>query len=222
MLHSFKVFLEKKYEQEKTINGYLNDLKIFDEYIEKEKIKVAQVKETQIKRFMLFLTEKGYSNHSIARKLSSLRLYFKYLRKEGVMLHNPMEDIKQPMTKKRQVILSKEEIIKIKDLMKENIRDLLLFSLVVDEKIKVSDVLLLQVKSYHIQQGILYLPKKAVSLSESTNQLIKMYIQGKEAEEMLLKNQHQKPLQEAGAYYILKKYLKEIDREDVRPFDLSK
>lgn len=222
MLHSFKIFLEKKYEQEKTINGYLNDLKVFDEYIEKENIKVAQIKETQIKRFMLFLREKGYSNHSISRKLSALRLYFKHLRKEGVMLHNPMEDIKQPMTEKRNVTLTKEEVVQIKELMKENPRDLLLFTLVVDEKIKVSDVISLQVKSYHVQQGILYLPKKAVSLSEPTNELIKTYIKGKEAEEVLFKNQHNKLLKESGAYYILKTYLKNIDREDVRPLDLSK
>jgi site-specific recombinase XerD len=222
MLHSFKIFLEDKYEQEKTINGYLNDLKLFDEYIEKENIKVAQIKETQIKRFLLFLAEKGYSNHSIARKLSALRLYFKHLRKEGIMLHNPMEDIKQPMTEKREVQLTDEEVKKMKELMRENERDFLLFLLVFDEKIKVSDVISIQVKDYQLQQGILYLMKRAISLSEETNHYLKTYIQNMQPEDMLMKNQKNKPLSESGAYFILKNYLKKINRNDVRPLDLSK
>lgn len=195
----------------------------FLDFVEKEGVKISQIKEMQIKRYQIALTEKEYSNHTIARKISALRLYFKHLRKEGVMVHNPMEDIKQPMLEKRENKLTEEEANRLKDMMKENERDLLLFCLIYNEKIKISDVITIKHQDYNQSQGILYLNKRALSIQNETKILIEGKIEKQQSDELFLVNSLKgKALTEPGAYFIIKEYLKKIDRSDLRPIDLIK
>jgi len=176
----------------------------------------------QIKRYQIMLTEKGYSNHTIARKISALRLYFKHLRKEGIMTHNPIEEIKQPILEKRESKMTMEEAEKLKELMKRDERDFLIFCLLFTEKIKLSELITIKQKDYNLHQGILYLQKRALSLQEETKRTIQNYLKEGENDSFLVKSLKGKPLTEPGAYFIVKGYLKEIGRDDLRPIDLVK
>lgn len=195
------------------------------EYLEKEEIKITKLKEVHVKKYNLFLSELGYSNHTIARKNSSLRVYLKYLRKEGIMVHNPMDDIKQPALTSRKPKIDHE---KIKEMIKlipdERKRDRLLLSLCYYEKIKISDAIELKWYNYKKDEGVLYTGKKAIILTEETKWLLDRSLDGsmEEKETNLLTSQHQKPLTNSGAYYIVKRYLKEWNQENIRPIDLWK
>lgn len=211
--------MERKYPNPKTVHGYIRDIETFTSFIEQEGVGIAKIRETHIKKFNLHLVELGYSNHTIARKNSSLRLYMKYLRKQGVMVENPMEDIKQPKMTKRNSGLDDIDI----DLMEQKTkhpRDQLLLSLAYYDKIKLSFIIKLRKDQYDQQQGILYVGKTAVLLHEKTKRALNAMPACNS--DFLIVNQHQKPLSESGAYYIVKTYFEEIGKPSLRPIDLYK
>lgn len=183
-------------------------------------MKIIQTKEIHIRRFNYHLKESGYSEYTIARKNSSLRLFFKFLRKQGAMNTNPIEDIKQPKIEKREKFWKDEEIKKIEEIIEDQ-RDLLLFSFLYRDKIRLSKIVTLKLEHYKKEQGILYIPNhEAIVLSEETKRLIeklKLFNQ----HDYFFYNKHGKPLTESGAYFILKEYFKKAGLKELRPIDLT-
>ena len=221
ILYGFESYLETKFNNEKTITGYIYDANAFCEYIKKEEVPWQQVKERHIKHYNSSLKKQGYTDNSIARKNSSLRLFLKHLRKQGIMIHNPMEDIHQPTLQKRDVQLREEEKQRLEELMKKEARDYLLYVFLQREKMKVSEIVSLRWSQIDMQNHIAYLTKKAIPLQEETVALLKEW-KTEEQEEFLFPNQQGKSLSVNGVHFIVKKYLKEIEREDIRPNDLTK
>lgn len=194
---------------------------MFVEHIKQEDIPWQSVKERHIKNYNMNMKQIGYSDHSIARKNSSIRLFLKHLRKQGIMLHNPMEDIRQPLLQKREVQLTEEEKEQLAEKMKAEARDYLIYTLLSKEKLKVSEIIELKWEQINQQNLIIYLPKRAVSIQLDTLQVLEE-MRTDEVGGYILKNQHGKPLSVNGVHFILKKYFKEINREDIRPNDLAK
>lgn len=197
----------------------MKDIELFSSFLENEAVSVAKVKETHIKKFNLHLHEMGYSNHTIARKNSSLRLYLKFLRKEGVMVHNPMEEIKQPKLSVREVTFTEEDFMAI-CAEETPLRDRLMVSLAYLDKVKVRDMLQLKKEQYEKHQGILYLPKKAVLVHPKTKALLDVFYE--EENDYFISNQHGKPLTESGAYFVFKQYFDHIGKPELRPIDVYK
>lgn len=135
------------------------------------------------------------------------------------MLHNPMEDIKQPRLEKREIIIEKHDLNHMEDVL-TNDRDRLLFYFAYYEKIKASEMISIGKKDYDGKQGVLFLNnKKAIILNEKTKTVLERLIKNEEVEHLIY-NQHYKPMTESGIYYILKKHLKQIGKPEIRPMDL--
>ncbi|NND77113.1 MAG: tyrosine-type recombinase/integrase [Flavobacteriales bacterium] len=88
---------EKRYSQH-TITSANTDLKQFQKFLfgtfELEDIKDAQ--QIHVRSWIASLAEKSISNRSIQRKLSSLRSYFKYLKRKGDVKRSPTEELIAP------------------------------------------------------------------------------------------------------------------------------
>ena len=92
---------EKKYSNY-TINGYLKDLDFFLEYLNENNIKDYNNVDYQIIReYISYLYNLDYNNKTIARHISSLRSFFKYLYKEKIIKNNPSTLISNPKLEKR-------------------------------------------------------------------------------------------------------------------------
>lgn len=61
----------------------------------------AEVKQTHIRSWIVDMMENGTSPRSINRKLSSLRSYYRFMRRSGAIEHNPFVKITGPKTGKR-------------------------------------------------------------------------------------------------------------------------
>ena len=63
-----------------------------------------------IRKYLNYLYDKKYSNRAITRYISSLRSFYKYLKKVGIIKNNPMTLISNPKSEKKlpKVIYSKE------------------------------------------------------------------------------------------------------------------
>lgn len=100
---SFLKFLrfEKNYS-DKTIVSYGTDLSKFEEYFKKldENLDFPAVDADIIRGWVLSLMEDGYTATSVNRKLSSLRSFYHYLLRQGVVPVDPLLKVTGPKKKK--------------------------------------------------------------------------------------------------------------------------
>ena len=85
-----------------TIGAYTNDLRQFDLYIEKEAglSELKDVDSDVVRNWIVSLLNQKISPVSVNRKLSSLKSFFKFLLKLGIIDSTPMRLISGPKTKK--------------------------------------------------------------------------------------------------------------------------
>lgn len=81
---------EKRYSKH-TVQAYQNDIQQFSEFLfEQYGISdVAKSDQYHIRSWMVHLMEKGVSTRSVLRKLSTLKSFFKYLLRNGMIKKNP-------------------------------------------------------------------------------------------------------------------------------------
>ena len=82
-----------------TIINYTIDLKAFSLFLGEADI--DSVDHLALRRFLAELRGKNYSKRTIARKLASLRSFFKFLYREGHIISNPITAISSPKLDKK-------------------------------------------------------------------------------------------------------------------------
>ncbi len=84
-----------------TLDAYRRDLKHFLQHLTQQEVKVENVVQPVIERYMHGLSVKeGFSPSTCARKLSSIRHFFKFLISEKIREDNPATYIEGPKKKK--------------------------------------------------------------------------------------------------------------------------
>lgn len=111
---------EKNYSKYTIIN-YGKDLKLFTKFLTIEKIdNIKNIDYKVLRNYLSFLYDFDYEKKSIARNISTLRSFFKYMLKEGKIKENPMVLIENPkLDKKLPKVLNTvelEDILKIPDI----------------------------------------------------------------------------------------------------------
>lgn len=93
---------QKRYSAH-TILAYQNDLLTFFDFLEIEygDLQLAEIKSPFIKSWLAHLKEQGLESKSINRKISSLKSFFKYQLRLGLLQTSPMAIISSAKVKKR-------------------------------------------------------------------------------------------------------------------------
>lgn len=93
--------IEKRYSP-LTVRSYLSDLDQFEKYLAAgdKGVSPGDITSHDIRSWIVELMENGYTSKSIHRKISSLRRYYRYLRKEGIVTADPLEKVILPKIKK--------------------------------------------------------------------------------------------------------------------------
>ena len=101
MIKSFIHYLsfEKRYSRH-TIVAYQKDIEQFYEVLGLDDIMVKSLGHRDIRSYLVDLIEASHENTTINRKLSSLKTYFKFLKREGEIVANPMQKIQGLKQKK--------------------------------------------------------------------------------------------------------------------------
>lgn len=108
---------EKKFSAH-TISGYQNDLLQFETYLTQqfELDDVTLVSHQHIRSWLVELINAGIEARSVARKLSALRSWFKYLMKEELVSKNPVAKVQAPkMAKTLPVFVEQANMNKLFD-----------------------------------------------------------------------------------------------------------
>ncbi|WP_422926501.1 tyrosine recombinase XerC [Singulisphaera sp. PoT] len=102
-----------------TIRSYEEDLERFSEFLAEESgdgANPCDVDPRTLRRYSVWLNSKGFAPSTIARRLASLRTYFRYQRRQGVIKTDPAGGLRNPKQPKRLPrLLRVEEIVKILD-----------------------------------------------------------------------------------------------------------
>ena len=96
------ILIEKGYSPH-TVRSYQNDLDQFFAFIQKPDTSglPGEISSHDIRAWIVHLMDNNISASSVHRKISCLRVFFKYLRKEGIVIHDPMEKVVLPKRKKK-------------------------------------------------------------------------------------------------------------------------
>lgn len=191
--NSFQNYLqyEKRFSTH-TVMAYLSDVKAFEKYMadQYEISDPADVKHGQIRSWMVHLLEGGMTPRSVNRKLSSLRGYFRYLRKMGKLDTNPFARITGPRTgRKLPTVVQGNKMNNLLDdvVFPEGftgIRDKLILTLLYMAGLRRSELIILRASDVDFKRMTLLVKGKGrkeriVPISRDTAQLISEYMEWK-------------------------------------------
>ncbi|MEO0131994.1 MAG: tyrosine recombinase XerC [candidate division WOR-3 bacterium] len=134
-----------------TIRSYRVDLGQFLEYLmdRKNHKNLLKVKRDDIRDFLGYLFQYGYDRKSIARKLSALKSFYKFLVRRKILTLNPARYIKTPkVSKKLPSFLSEYQIQKILNLNgqdERSLRDRAILEVLYGAGLRVSELVALNI-----------------------------------------------------------------------------
>ena len=97
-----------------TITSYSNDINQFFLFLSKEYKITSELSEVNfqiVRSWIASLLEKGVAPRSVNRKISTLKTFFKFLIREGVIQESPMLKVVAPKSKKRLPLFVEEDQI---------------------------------------------------------------------------------------------------------------
>lgn len=154
MFDKFTSYLqfEKRYSKH-TVLAYGQDLNAFVQFAEVKKIsEFADLSSAFIRSWIVYMIEGGMKNKSVNRKLASLRTFYKWMRKEGLIDHSPMTKVQGPKNEKHLPVFAKESELlpsKIEELFSDDYsgkRDALMLELFYQTGIRLSELIGLTLK----------------------------------------------------------------------------
>lgn len=149
MLLKFEQYLltEKRYS-EHTITAYLLDVQQFLSFLISDgEVDPALVRASDVRSWVVALYDGNVTRKTINRKLSSLRTYFKWLKKEGRVDLNPLTKVNGPKSEKRLPQFAKESDLKpeklehVFDADFNGVRDRLMFEFFYQTGMRLSELI---------------------------------------------------------------------------------
>lgn len=141
---------EKRYS-EHTVVAYQNDLTQFFEHTGIQHLKeLPEVTSKVIRGWMVALVNEGYTNKSVNRKLSALRTYFRYLKKNKIVDKNPLTGLNGPKIEKRLPQFAKESELQEEHLKESlGLRDALIVELFYQTGMRLNELIELTTASFN-------------------------------------------------------------------------
>ena len=177
------ILKQKKYSSN-TFKNYSIDIDEFKTYLKKEGVSFFDVDYDFIKGYLMYLYDKKLSRNSIARKLSSLRSFYKYLLNNNVVETNPFLLISLPKKEKHLPRFfyynELEELFKTPDIRTPlGQRDRLLLEILYATGVRVSELVNIKVSDISGFE-ILILGKgdkeRVVRFGDYANEILELYL----------------------------------------------
>jgi integrase/recombinase XerC len=154
------IALEKRYSPN-TIESYSTDLTQFEKYLDElsdgHDIYWRKIDKRYIRHFLMELQQQGLNKRSIARKVATLKSFFKFLEKEQTVDKSIASGIKMPrFDNKLPEYLSREEIEKIVNLPDlsnfEGVRDKAILEMFYSCGVRLSELLNLKLEDLMLRE----------------------------------------------------------------------
>ncbi len=142
-----------------TVRNYTAEIGQFFNFLEREGVRDwSQVGREVLRRYLAWLMGQGYEHASIARRLSELRSFCRFLVQDGVLLSNPLDAITSIKTPKRLPhYLSLDEVEALLDApprdTPQGLRDRAILEMLYASGLRVSELVSLNVQDLDLRQG---------------------------------------------------------------------
>ncbi|MGE5553144.1 MAG: tyrosine-type recombinase/integrase [Betaproteobacteria bacterium] len=187
---------------------------------------VTDIGPREIRRFLLYLQDqRGNSMHAIARKISSLRAFFGFLRRDGVIELDPMADIPRPKINPRTALrkhLNQEDALHllafVESQSKEPLRDLALFALFLYGGLRISEVVSLRPEDVKFGENLVEVlhakgqKQRSVPLPDEAMGILRQYWDHRPFPEAphLFTNHKGGRLSRSSGYFIVKRFVRAL------------
>lgn len=169
-----------------SVDAYTRDVKRFVDYITQIGIKdFNEVQVRHIHRLVRLLTELGLSAASLARNISSIRGFYRFLNGEKITENDPTQNIERPkLSRKLPAVLTYDEIKQIFSVPDLNtslgLRNRAMFETIYASGLRISELLNLQQSNVYFDQNVLRVfgkgrKERLVPVSESALGFIRQY-----------------------------------------------
>jgi integrase/recombinase XerD len=97
-----------------TIAAYGKDIRIFLEFLEKREKNIQTAQKEDFFAYLSLLQSKSYASSSLYRIMVSIKLFFRFLKKEGMLAQNIIQEVDQPkIWQLIPSVLSQQEVEKL-------------------------------------------------------------------------------------------------------------
>jgi len=208
-----------------TIESYKRDLERYIKFLQETKIDpVDKITEEHITNFIVQLSSERLAANSIARKLSSIRRFHKFLVTEGYSDSNPAGALESPrLWRKLPTVLDVKEMEKLLDKPTEDdplgLRDKAILEFLYATGVRISELihvkrkdLLSEVELVRVigkgqKERIIPIGKKALKWVEKYLQEARPKLAKEYSEDVLFLNRRGRPFSRMGLWKILRKYV---------------
>ncbi len=235
-LYGFITYLkEEKKTAANTCQAYERDIKAFGNFLTGRGINALhEAMETDVAAYLLELKNSGKSRSTANRKLSSLRTFYKFLVKQGIMSVNPVDDIKAPRIEKKKLsyltIEEVETLLEAPDNSVKGIRDRAILEVMYATGLRVSEVIELKMGDVNLRMGFItcsgahgrarIVPMGAIARRALDNYILnsRLYLMrdkgSEEPDSPLFVNYQGEAFSRQGLWKLMKQYGKQVGLEE--------
>ncbi len=187
MEKAIDAFIAYMHDVKKTSNNtemsYKRDLNKVRKYLgEKQICEVNEITVDDLNAYILYLKENQFAAATISRNIASIKAFFGFLRKEGMVREDISVSLKAPkIEKKMPEIMAMEDVVRLLEQPKGNspkeVRDKAMLELLYATGVRVTEIINLKVTDVNLQMGFI------ICRDENKERIIPF---GKEAKHALL------------------------------------
>ncbi|MFN4244791.1 MAG: site-specific tyrosine recombinase/integron integrase [Brevinematia bacterium] len=146
---------------ENTTMSYRSDLTEFLEYLENENLDLRSLTSTDIENYVTFCARRGVKSSTLARYISAIRMFFKFLVLNEYIEENPAELVERPkMFREIPLFLTESEVEVLKNTIlsyekndAKKVRDLTILELLFSCGLRVSELVNLRLGDINLNSG---------------------------------------------------------------------
>ncbi len=208
---NFLNYIKNKNYSNYTINSYNKDLDNFYVYLNQNNTEIKKVNYKFLRGYLTVLYDKKYSKKTIARNISTLKSFFKYLKKENIIKSNPMNLIKTPkIDKKLPKFLNYDDLEKILSIPDTTTflgkRNALILELLYSTGVRVSELVNIKLNDIDLSE------EKILILGKGNKERYVLF--GRKAKEKIL--DYLKEKMDDSPYLIVNRYGNKISDRGIR------
>ena len=179
------IWIEKGLSQN-TLDSYRSDLEQFSTWLEKNNLSYIKTSKKEILSYLSFLFQKGLGSKTVARKLSSLKSFFRYLVFKSIISNDPSSEVETPkLLKSIPKSISEKEVEALLAAPDEKtdigLRDKTMIETLYSCGLRISELTNLELLNLNLRQGVIRVigkgqKERLVPMGDQLIGLLELYI----------------------------------------------
>ena len=235
MINEFVDYLTNvKRASKNTIASYRRDLMKLNNFLtDSGCADIHEVTGTNLNSYILMIEKQGLSSATVSRNIASIKAFFLYMLKQGVISEDPCESLKPPKIEKKAPVILTIEVVNLlleqpSGTSPKEIRDKAMLEVLYATGIRVSELISLKVRDVNLPMNFLQChddnKERVIPFTNETKDALENYLRHareamcNEDQEYLFTNCQGAPMTRQGFWKIIKYYSAKAGiKKDITP-----